>query len=690
MMHVLTCVVLAVATAPVAALWSANGQRGLQADGTKAGVTPVEKVISLLGQLSEQIAEEGAKEAAEHDKFACFCKEQADAKRYSIEKSDEKIEKLQATIEKLAGEISQLNSEIADLGKKITGLEEEIKKETETREAAHKEYLIADANVTEAITAVRGAIEALKASKTGMKDAKLNFAQLSAASMRYPSNSQLKLVAALLSKSPPAYEYRSNDIIAMLERLLVDFKTNKKNLFDDEFEVQSIFDKKVLGMTNEKQFAEKEKNEKTAISDAKTEEKEAATADLTAETEARNADQEFQDELTEQCQTKAQEWDQRSKSRAEELTAISEAKEILKSGVNPNYSANKKLVGLEKGSKVSLIQLSQLNAGSAGADTSLAVRQVLQHLEEAASKLHSPVLSALAAKAALQEDHFVKVRGLIKDLISKLEEEALAEADTKSFCDKEMAKAIGSRDGEKLKAEEQQATIAKQEAAKAQLVRDISDLSDGIAELAKALNEAAELRAAEKKDNEVTLAEAKAGQAAVEQAMKVLKEFYGSSLVQYKPPKSDREGKTVADRAPEMSWSGEYNGKQDASKGIIGLLEVILSDFERTVSTVDSEEKAAQEEFEKFETETKDSIEKKKAEKQDKEKAVSTAEEVITTAKDELEGAEKLHALALEELEKLQAMCVEGEESYAERREKREQEIEALKSALKILEDWKA
>jgi len=82
--------------------------------------------------------------------------------------------------------------------------------------------------------------------------------------------------------------------------------------------------------------------------------------------------------------------------------------------------------------------------------------------------------------------------------------------------------------------------------------------------LAKALNEATELRSDEKKENEQTLEEAKAGKEAVEQAMKVLKEFY-EGFLQYKPPKSDREGKTVEDRAPETSFSGDYKGKQEAS-----------------------------------------------------------------------------------------------------------------------------
>merc|ERR1711956_104341 len=115
-MRVAACVVLTAAwwLVPVSALKS------------EAAVTPVEKVVQLLGKLSEQVAEEGAREAAEYDKYACFCKNQADFKQNSIENSDEKIKKHEAVIEKLSTEIADLNADVAALGKKITKLEEDI------------------------------------------------------------------------------------------------------------------------------------------------------------------------------------------------------------------------------------------------------------------------------------------------------------------------------------------------------------------------------------------------------------------------------------------------------------------------------------------------------------------------------------------------------------------------------------
>merc|ERR1711937_446591 len=111
-----------------------------------------------------------------------------------------------------------------------------------------------------------------------------------------------------------------------------------------------------------------------------------------------------------------------------------------------------------------------------------------------------------------QIDHFVKVRGLIKDFIAKLDAEA--EAETKSFCDKEMSKAISTRDAEQAKIETYAADISRTEAEMAQLKSEIEILSEEIAGLYKSLKEAEELREAEKAENMKTLSEAEEGLAA--------------------------------------------------------------------------------------------------------------------------------------------------------------------------------
>merc|ERR1712190_19170 len=138
----------------------------------------------------------------------------------------------------------------------------------------------------------------------------------------------------------------------------------------------------------------------------------------------------------------------------------------------------------------------------------------------------SSVLAVTALKVEAAEDHFVKVRSMIKDIIATLEAQKKAEATTKAFCDKEMKAAVTTRDEEQAKIEDNKAQIAQNEADKAQLEQEIADLSEDIANLKKALLEATELRADEKKDNLHVIGEAGVGKEAVEYALQVLQEFY--------------------------------------------------------------------------------------------------------------------------------------------------------------------
>jgi len=72
------------------------------------------------------------------------------------------------------------------------------------------------------------------------------------------------------------------------------------------------------------------------------------------------------------------------------------------------------------------------------------------------------------------------------------------------------------------------------------------------------------------------------------------------------------------------------------------------------------------------------------------EKQIADIKSDILDEQAALKDAKTLHASALESLESLEAMCVQGEETWEERKKKRMEEIEALKEALAILEDWQS
>merc|ERR1740129_726927 len=126
----------------------------------------------------------------------------------------------------------------------------------------------------------------------------------------------------------------------------------------------------------------------------------------------------------------------------------------------------------------------------------------------------------------------------------------------------------------------------------------------------KGLLEASELREEESEDNEERLEIAKEGKSSVEEAIGVLKDFYQEAAAKFLQT-ADETASEAPDGAPEV-FKGTYDGDQSSSKGIIAVMEVIVSDFERTIKKVSEEEEGASEDFEKYQKKAETSIAKNK------------------------------------------------------------------------------
>jgi len=246
------------------------------------------------------------------------------------------------------------------------------------------------------------------------------------------------------------------------------------------------------------------------------------------------------------------------------------------------------------------------------------------------------------------------------------------------------------RDEEVANIEKATASIDESQSKIKNYQESITALEGEIADLYKSVKEITEMRAKEKAENEKTIKDAEEGGKAVANAIKILKDFYGESFVQasFEPKGGDRDGNTVSDLAP-TTFEGEYRGGKDASAGIFGLLEIIQSDFERTVTTVKEAETKAKEEFEKQKEQIEKDMDAKKEERTTLKSDLEAEESALTGHKEDKKDAQTALGDAKAELAKLKPLCVDTGMSWKARREQAKQEVAALKEALAILEDWK-
>merc|ERR1719265_1112857 len=195
-----------------------------------------------------------------------------------------------------------------------------------------------------------------------------------------------------------------------------------------------------------------------------------------------------------------------------------------------------------------------------------------------------------------------------------------------------------------------------------------------------AVAEATETRTAEKEKNQATIADAQAGQAAVSKATTILKEFYdkaatATALVQAQA----QGGQSPMPETFDEAYTGQSSG------GVLSMLEVCESDFARLEADTTSGEEASETEYGAFMSDSAEDKATKTANMKHKSEMKVKAESALQTAKKDLDGVTKELDAALEYYEKLKPSCVDAGESYEERVARREEEIQSLKEALKIL-----
>jgi len=292
-------------------------------------------------------------------------------------------------------------------------------------------------------------------------------------------------------------------------------------------------------------------------------------------------------------------------------------------------------------------------------------------------KFGSFALMELAGSAT--SDPFVKIRGLIEDMIAKLLKEAQEEATQKAFCDEEMGKSKASEAKKSMTLDKLNSRIDKATARTEELTEAVKTLEEEIAKIDSSVAEATKLRNEEKTSNTKAIKDFGDAAAATEKAIKILKDFYdNAALIQ--------TSATTHSKSDEDSDAPEFgSAKGGAGDVIVGILEMCNEDFVKLHSETETSEMEAQEAFEKMTNDNKASRGAKEAEVKASLSEVKSLKVALENhGEDKTMTSSGLDAV-LSYIEKLKPQCEEKVMSYAEKKARREAEIAGLKEALEIL-----
>merc|ERR1719215_1910201 len=537
----------------------------------------------MISDLQAKILKEGEGAQKVYEEFSEWCEERSTTLAHEIKTGKAEVAELKAAIAKEASRAGSLGAKVDKLSGELSTDEADLKAATEIRAKEHGVFLAEEKELTETTDVVRRAVGILEremkggASMLQLKGAS-NVVQALSVLVEASSLSTAdahRLTALVQSSSEeddvgaPAgavYESHSGGIVEVLTDLLDKSEEQLDAARKKETKDLHAFEMLEQSLKDEIKYGNKELNEAKEGIAAAGEKKASLEGDLGITSKDLAEDTAALADLHQECMAKAEEFEAETKSRGEELAALAKAKAVIKENVGGaedlSYSLN----------QVSLLQVARVGSGLMSR-AGLARFEAARLIRDLANKQGSAEFAQLAARmgsaislsSKIGEDPFAKIQGLIQDMIEKLEKEAEADATHKAFCDKELAETKEKKADKTAEMEKLSTQIDKMSARSSQLKEEIADLEKALSELASSQAQMDRMRAEEKETYASNKADMEQGLQGVRLALKVLKEYYAKE-----------------DEA--------HAAAEGAGAGIIGLLEVVESDFTKGLAEMTAAE----------------------------------------------------------------------------------------------------
>jgi uncharacterized coiled-coil DUF342 family protein len=636
-------------------------------------VSPVQKVIELLGELKSKVQKDLDAESKAMAEYTVLCDDEITNAGFRITTATKEIESADATISEESAKIASEESALADAGTETATKTGEKEKATAIRAEEHSNFVALEAELESDINMLSRAYSVLKRElsnpKTSLLQVKSNNDVMNAvaalgaiADAAWMDNSAAKKIDAFmqaddedelsLAQQPQAasyaYESKSGGILTTIQGMQDKAEEQLQKLRKDEMTKKHIFQMLEQSLSDALVVLSKQIAAAKSNLGAAKEGKAEAEDDLASSSKSKKEDIKFKAMWENNCQVKASEWDARQKDASDEMAAISKAQEILSGSPAPTAGS------------IALLQTSTKVKSIAMDDSRIKAMNLLKKLGR---QYNSFGLMQLANKA--KSDPFVKVRSLIEDMIAKLEKQAQEEATEKAFCDEEISESKAKRDELQADLDKFNARLDKANATTQKLTDEVAALQSELASLAKTMAEATKLRAEEKGANTAAIADFSASVEAVQNAIVVLKEYYGGASFIQQP-----------------TFAGKNT---DTASVILSMLEVAESDFSKLLSDTKLSEEEGESAFDKQKQEAAVAKATMSAEVKGKTSEIASLKNSASDLKSDITGKNTELDAVMDYLEKMNKRCTSVGMTYEQRKAKRDAEVAGLKEALDIL-----
>jgi len=660
----------------------------LASPSTAANTNPIAKVLELMDSLKTKVVAEGEAEDKAFGEYFEWCDNAAANTKFAIKTATAEQAKLEAVIAKSVADVTTATTQIEDLAGSISTAEAEVSDATTIREKEHADFAAAESELVDTVDTLDRAIGMLEreaAKNPAMLQRAVDSSNvrqmltvldtvISAASISSVDRS--KLMALVQDKSdddsddygaPDAASYKSKsggiiDILAdMKEKAEAELAEARKA------EGSASHNFAILKQSLDDQIAADSKDKASAEETvaASTETKAVAEGDLKVAAEDLENGKTNLAAVSGDCMTSASDHETSQRGRKEELEALATARKAIEESTSGAESRQYGFfqVDSEVHGRVDLANL-----------------EIVDMVKRLAQKEHSYALNQLASRitaiqrygASTGADPFAKIKTLVSDMITKLENESAAEADEKAYCDEQMAKTNAKK--EELTGDLDKLTTKLDKAASnsARLKEEVAEASQILSALAQTSYEMDKARGDEKTAFAAAKADLEAGIGGIQKALEVLRDYYGggaASLVQAPSPPTGH------------SKAGGAGGS------IIGMLEVVEGDLTKSLTQITVEEDGA---VATYETQTHENALTKTLKQQDvkfKTQEAKSLDKAVAEYNSDGAGLRTTLNAVLEYKKQIDGRCIAKPETYGERTKRREAEISGLKDALQILEE---